>query len=292
MYRIAIAVAAVLAVLATIIVRYDFARFLLSDGVPQASTAETTKAPSPPNAGLPRAVARDTKQPDQPRDRQSLTFDVARIDPEGASVFAGQAPPNSQVTILANGEPVAEATADASGAWVAITERKFPPAEYEFSLRAKSAERKEVTEGQRARVVLAPTARPGAPPQVFAAATLQAKAAAPTLKPITFVYNEATLTPEGRKAVGMLAEHLMSQRSQSVSLSGHADERGSDQYNLELSRQRLDVVAGYLRSRGFSGQLELLAKGKSEPFGEIDRRSLSKDDVFQLDRRVQLRLAR
>ena len=40
-------------------------------------------------------------------------FDVARIDPEGASIFAGRAPANAQVT--ANGRPVA--TAEGQRGW-------------------------------------------------------------------------------------------------------------------------------------------------------------------------------
>ena len=202
-------------------------------------------------------------------------------------MFAGRAPPNSDVTILANDRAVAAAKADETGTWATVTERGFAPGEYEFSLRAKSIERGDVTEGQRVRMAVAPTARSLVLPPTRHAASLQANTA-----PITFVYNETTFTNEGRKAATLLAKYLSLERSKAVSLSGHADERGSDGYNMELSRQRLEVVASYLRDYGFVGTLELMPKGKSEPFTGVDRRSLSKEDAFQLDRRVELRLAR
>ncbi|MFZ0853589.1 MAG: hypothetical protein WAO08_30885, partial [Hyphomicrobiaceae bacterium] len=67
-----------------------------------------------------------------------------------------------------------------------------------------------------------------------------------------------------------------------------ADERGTDVYNIELSRRRLLVVADYLRDSGFAGKLELIPKGRSEPYTGIDRRSLPREEAFQLDRRVEL----
>ena len=41
---------------------------------------------------------------------------------------------------------------------------------------------------------------------------------------MTFVYNEATLTLEGRKAARLLLEYLTLKKFGSVTLSGHADE--------------------------------------------------------------------
>jgi len=110
--------------------------------------------------------------------------------------------------------------------------------------------------------------------------------------PIMFVYNEANFTSEGRRAVDLLLEYLKLKHLQSISLSGHADERGSDPYNMDLSRERLDAVARYLRDGGFSGKLDLVAKGKSEPFSGIDRSKFSGEALYQLDRRVELRVYR
>jgi len=110
--------------------------------------------------------------------------------------------------------------------------------------------------------------------------------------PIQFVYREATFTPDGEKAVNLLLQYLLAGKLTEVTLSGHADERGTEALNMELSRQRLKTVENYLRSGGYQGKLELVPKGKSEPFTSVDRASFSREELYQLDRRVELRLAR
>jgi len=109
--------------------------------------------------------------------------------------------------------------------------------------------------------------------------------------PMTFVFDEATLTPEGTKTVRLLLEYLQLKKFTSVTLSGHADERGTADYNMDLSRKRLDTVSAFLRSGGYQGKLDLVPKGASEPFKGVDRSKYSLDDLMQLDRRVELRAA-
>ena len=80
--------------------------------------------------------------------------------------------------------------------------------------------------------------------------------------PMTFVYDEATLTTEGRRATHLLLEgFLIGQKFSAVTLSGHADERGSPDYNMELSRQRLDTILRLLRDWGVPRQDRFVAKG-------------------------------
>jgi outer membrane protein OmpA-like peptidoglycan-associated protein len=109
--------------------------------------------------------------------------------------------------------------------------------------------------------------------------------------PMTFVYNEATLTPEGRDAAHLLLEYLTLKKFASVTLSGHADERGLPDYNMELSRQRLVTIERVLRDGGYQGKLDLLPKGATEPFMGIDRSRYPHEELMQLDRRVELRVA-
>lgn len=110
--------------------------------------------------------------------------------------------------------------------------------------------------------------------------------------PIMFVYNEAELTPEGQRGVGLLLEYVKLERLPSIELSGHADERGSDEYNMDLSRERLETVQRILREGGYEGQLKLSPKGKSEPFMGVDRSKFTQEALFQLDRRVELHIVR
>jgi outer membrane protein OmpA-like peptidoglycan-associated protein len=113
---------------------------------------------------------------------------------------------------------------------------------------------------------------------------------APVPVPITFLTGEATMTPEGAQGANLLVEYLRITNPGTITLSGHADERGSDEYNLELSRERLETIERHLRANGFKGRLSLLAKGKSEPYSGIDRRAAELEEVRQADRRVELRL--
>ncbi len=106
--------------------------------------------------------------------------------------------------------------------------------------------------------------------------------------PITFVFNEATFTPEGRKAVALLLEYLQLKHFARVSMTGHADERGTEELNMDLSEERLDAVAEYLKSGGYEGKLQLIPKGETEPYTGVDRSKYSKEELYQLDRRVEL----
>jgi len=108
--------------------------------------------------------------------------------------------------------------------------------------------------------------------------------------PITFVTDETTLTSNGERAAALLAEYLRLKRPAGITLSGHADARGPDSYNMRLSRRRLEAIERYLRAAGYSGELSLLPRGKREPYQGIDRRHLPLREIYQADRRVELRL--
>lgn len=107
-----------------------------------------------------------------------------------------------------------------------------------------------------------------------------------------FVYNEATLTPDGERAAKLLLEYLTLKRYSAIELTGHADERGTYEYNMDLSRERLNAVASRLKDGGYAGDLTLVPKGKSEPYAGVDRKRYTGEALFQLDRRVELRIAR
>ena len=77
-----------------------------------------------------------------------------------------------------------------------------------------------------------------------------------------------------------------------VTLSGHADERGLPNFNMELSRQRLLAIERFLHDGGYQGKLDLLPKGSMEPYMGVDRSLYPYEELMQLDRRVELRTAK
>ncbi|MFM1816805.1 MAG: hypothetical protein RLZ98_3500 [Pseudomonadota bacterium] len=108
--------------------------------------------------------------------------------------------------------------------------------------------------------------------------------------PIGFVYKEAEFTSKGRRAASLLLEYLKLKNPATVTLTGHADEVGSQEFNMELSRKRLETVRDYLRKGGFSGEPKLIPKGESEPYRNVDRTQLTVETLHELDRRVELQL--
>ena len=126
-------------------------------------------------------------------------------------------------------------------------------------------------------------------PSVPAGAT-PAAVQAPIPLPITFASNRAVLTPNGEKAASLLAEYLRLKQPAGITLSGHADARGPDSYNMRLSLRRLEAIQRYLRAAGYSGQLSLVPRGKRDPYQGIDRRRLPLREIQQADRRVELQL--
>ncbi len=108
--------------------------------------------------------------------------------------------------------------------------------------------------------------------------------------PIQFVYREATFTEQGRKAVSLLLEYLLVANPRQVTLTGHADERGSYSLNMTLSQERLQAVSDYVRAGGYTGELTMTPKGETEPYQGVDRSKYPRDELYTLDRRVELRL--
>ena len=275
MYRVALTAGALAALTATVVVQRPE---LLNAPIfgPQQTAPPQDRSDTPVTAA--RTTNRDIAKHQPQSDGDQLSFDVVTIDPKGTSVFAGQAPPNASVDIVANGRNVATATADATGAWAITTDHNIAAGEVTLSLRPASPE-PGVSAPPSVRVVVPTPTDHGSAPK---------PAAVSPPAPITFLYNETTFSPEGRRDAELFARHLLAHNVASAALTGHADERGSDSYNMELSRRRLQAVAHYLRDSGFAGKLELIPKGRSEPYVAVDRHALPPEEAFRLDRRVEL----
>lgn len=126
------------------------------------------------------------------------------------------------------------------------------------------------------------------PGRVAAAAARAEQAPIPV--PITFMTDETKLTENGARAAALLAEYLRLKRPTGISLSGHADARGPDGYNMRLSLRRLETIQRYLRAAGYTGELSLVPRGKRDPYQGIDRKRLPRHQIYQADRRVELRV--
>jgi peptidoglycan-associated lipoprotein len=80
-----------------------------------------------------------------------------------------------------------------------------------------------------------------------------------------FDFDEATITPASRANLDMAAAALKASGA-SVRLEGHADERGTPEYNLALGERRAQAVANYLGLQGVdTGKLEVVSYGEERP---------------------------
>src|SRR5262249_56337784 len=88
------------------------------------------------------------------------------------------------------------------------------------------------------------------------------------LPDVLFEFNKYQLTSEARAKVRHIAQVLDGPRVQKrqVSIEGHTDSIGSDQYNLRLSEQRADAVGGALESDAVrAARLQMRRFPKTQP---------------------------
>jgi nucleoid-associated protein YgaU len=69
-------------------------------------------------------------------DRVLPVFDVVRVDPEGNTVIAGQAPANTKVQILDDGKVIGEVMSDGRGDWVFVPTERLEPGSRVLTLSA------------------------------------------------------------------------------------------------------------------------------------------------------------
>ena len=84
---------------------------------------------------------------------------------------------------------------------------------------------------------------------------------------VFFETDSSELTPQSRATLDKQAQWLTnySQYSQ-FTIEGHADERGTREYNIALGARRAQTVREYLASRGVSAQrMRTISYGKERP---------------------------
>lgn len=83
---------------------------------------------------------------------------------------------------------------------------------------------------------------------------------------IYYNFNDATLRPDGRKDLDLVAALMTQHPGIAVEMASHTDCRGSANYNRELSQKRANGVVDYLVSRGIARpRLRPVGYGESQP---------------------------
>jgi peptidoglycan-associated lipoprotein len=83
---------------------------------------------------------------------------------------------------------------------------------------------------------------------------------------VFFATNETVLTTASRETLRKQAAWLRKNSDINVVLEGHADERGTREYNLALGERRANSAKDYLMTYGISSdRISVLSYGKEKP---------------------------
>ena len=83
---------------------------------------------------------------------------------------------------------------------------------------------------------------------------------------VFFATNKSSLTTAARETLRKQATYLRKNPKLNVTIEGHADERGTREYNLALGERRANAAKDYMMTYGVSGKrISVISYGKEKP---------------------------
>ena len=83
---------------------------------------------------------------------------------------------------------------------------------------------------------------------------------------VFFGFDKSNLSAEAVKVLKVQAEYLNANPEKQIVIEGHADDRGTREYNLALGERRAVAVKNYLISRGVEAdRIRVISYGKERP---------------------------
>jgi peptidoglycan-associated lipoprotein len=207
---------------------------LLIAGCGKKSTAPPPQAPPPP----------------PPAPSASITANPSTIDRGGSARLSWNTQNATEVTIEGIG-PV-----DPSGS------REVSPAEsttYRLSAKGEGG-----TQDASARVTVnvpPPPVRTDTEPTLSDSQWVSAN-----IKDVYFDYDSAAIRPDAQATIAANARALGQRNNLNITIEGHADERGSTEYNLALGDERANAVKNALVAAGVNAaRVNTISYGKEKP---------------------------
>jgi peptidoglycan-associated lipoprotein len=112
----------------------------------------------------------------------------------------------------------------------------------------------------------APPPRPLTEDELFAQKTLAQLNAEAPLADALFDYDSSMIRDDARSVLQRNAEYLKRWPSTRISIEGHADSRGTNEYNLGLGDRRASAVRDYLVSLGITAdRMITVSRGEETP---------------------------
>jgi peptidoglycan-associated lipoprotein len=87
------------------------------------------------------------------------------------------------------------------------------------------------------------------------------------LTDVFFALDSVDLNQESRGSIQKNSDYLKRRASTKIMVEGHADSRGTNEYNLALAERRAGAVRDYLVSLGIGAErVTVVSKGEEAPF--------------------------
>jgi peptidoglycan-associated lipoprotein len=91
---------------------------------------------------------------------------------------------------------------------------------------------------------------------------------------VFFVVDSSELTAQARATLDKQAQWLQTYNRYSFTIEGHADERGTREYNLALGARRAQIARDYIAARGVdANRIRTISYGKERPVSVCNEES-------------------
>ena len=120
--------------------------------------------------------------------------------------------------------------------------------------------------------------------QVMANAVVETKNS--LLAPIHFDFDKSDISDQDRAVLDQKIRMLNANPNVRLRISGHADERGSDEYNMALGQRRAAAAKRYLQDHGIdTGRIDIVSFGEERPICQDHQESCwaqNRRDEFEI----------
>jgi outer membrane protein OmpA-like peptidoglycan-associated protein len=105
---------------------------------------------------------------------------------------------------------------------------------------------------------------------------------------LNFEFGKAEIKKDSFPYLDKLADTLLKSKNWTLEIQGHTDDKGTDDYNIKLSKNRADAVKKYLVSKGVVAD-SITAKGLGESTPLVPNDS---DANREKNRRVEFKITK
>ena len=114
------------------------------------------------------------------------------------------------------------------------------------------------------------------------------KAVVDKMSPIYYEFDASNITPEAAQEMDKIAEIMMENENLIIEASSFTDSRGSNAYNVELSKRRAKAAVEYLKSKGIDeSRIKSKGYGEDKLINQCVNGVECKEESHQMNRRTE-----